>query len=584
MAGRPGGQLSWIGLGRIGLACTVLAVLLIVAVAALGPSVLEPALPGRPGQPPWSLAAGPSPYLVVCLAAGAIAAGTAGLALTLSALSRGWRVRPGLVLGAGIGAACVLALLPPFGSSDQLSYAAYGQLVITGHNPYTTTPAMLAGLGDPVGAAVADWRNSPSVYGPLATAAQALAASGGGGSVRLIVFWLSVFNVLAFAATGLVLHWLGRGDRAAQLRSALLWTANPLLLLALVAGAHVDAQAIAPAVAGVALAAGCLRRISAGGQPRWQLPLIALAGLLIGLGFAIKITAALAGAGLAIGATLAWRRHAASTAGAGRDRRPVGAGGTGGEGLPGGAGGGGGTGGEGLPGGAGGAGGGGGTGGAGLPVGAGGGLPRGGAGRLVAVLGALAAGFGVALAVSLVPWGAGEFGPAFRAASLTSIGSPWRWVRSALRLAIGEAGAETAVRAGALLLAVVLLVLLLRYLATSGDRLVGDRLAAGDLPAASAFAIVFAWLLAWPYVLPWYDGLAWALIAMLPASRLDWLLLARTTALAAGYLPARGVALPAGLRWLETVVRTAITPAALLALLVVTAAWSRRRTRRMIPA
>jgi hypothetical protein len=41
-----------------------------------------------------------------------------------------------------------------------------------------------------------------------------------------------------------------------------------------------------------------------------------------------------------------------------------------------------------------------------------------------------------------------------------------------------------------------------------------------------------------------------------------------TTALAVGYLPARGVALPAGLGWLETVVRTALTPAALLIILV----------------
>jgi hypothetical protein len=85
--------------------------------------------------------------------------------------------------------------------------------------------------------------------------------------------------------------------------------------------------------------------------------------------------------------------------------------------------------------------------------------------------------------------------------------------------------------------------------------------------------VVFAWLLAWPYVLPWYDGLGWALLALLPASRLDWLVLARTAALAIGYLPARGIVLPGGLRWLETVVRTAITPAMLLAVLAATVIW-----------
>ena len=48
----------------------------------------------------------------------------------------------------------------------------------------------------------------------------------------------------------------------------------------------------------------------------------------------------------------------------------------------------------------------------------------------------------------------------------------------------------------------------------------------------------------------------------------DWLVLARTAALAFGYLPARGIALPSGLGWLRSVVRTGVTPAALLAVAV----------------
>jgi len=133
-----------------------------------------------------------------------------------------------------------LTLVPPFGSSDHLSYAAYGRMLVTGHNPYTTTPAALARLGDPVARAVQDWRTSPSDYGSLATGGQALASLIGGTSVRLTVFVLSLLNVIAFAVTGLLLHRLTRGDRARQLRAALLWAANPLLLQVLVAGAHVD--------------------------------------------------------------------------------------------------------------------------------------------------------------------------------------------------------------------------------------------------------------------------------------------------------------------------------------------------------
>jgi hypothetical protein len=54
------------------------------------------------------------------------------------------------------------------------------------------------------------------------------------------------------------------------------------------------------------------------------------------------------------------------------------------------------------------------------------------------------------------------------------------------------------------------------------------------------------------------------------ASSLDWLLLARTAALAVGYLPARvaGVVMPPGLGWLQSVVRTGVTPAVLAIVIV----------------
>ena len=145
---------------------------------------------------------------------------------------------------AGLVAATALALVPPFGSADHLSYAAYGRMVTTGHNPYTTTPAALARLGDPVARAVQDWRHSPSVYGSLATGLQALASWIGGTSARLTVFVLSLLNLAAFGGTALLLHRLTRGNRARQLRAALLWAANPLLLQVLMAGAHVDSQAV----------------------------------------------------------------------------------------------------------------------------------------------------------------------------------------------------------------------------------------------------------------------------------------------------------------------------------------------------
>ncbi|HEU5419565.1 MAG TPA: polyprenol phosphomannose-dependent alpha 1,6 mannosyltransferase MptB [Streptosporangiaceae bacterium] len=545
--------------GRAGLAASGLSVALTLAIAVVGPSLVEPALPGRPGTPPWFFAAHPSPYLVVALTALAIAAGATGLGLTIGASRRGWQVSPLLLLGAGIVVAVVLALIPPFGSGDHLSYAAYGRMAATGHDPYTTTPAELARLGDPIARAVGQWRDSPSVYGALASGGQALASLIGGTSVRLTVFVISLQNVLAFCVTGLLLHGLARGDRRRQLRAAVLWTANPLLLQVLVAGAHVDSQAIVFVVAALAAFGWAVRsgsdRAGAGGTGadgsggRASLARLAggaaVAGALVGLGFAIKVTMALAGTGLALACLLAWRvarrEPAAGSAGA-----------------------------------------------------------AGAAGRgwrePVAALAGLAAGFAVTAGASLAAWGLHALSPAAQAGSQVSIGSPWRAVRSLVRLAgLSEAAAEDAVKFAAVALGVVLLILMLaaimrtarrpgaipagaRAAAAQGSASAGPdvaaqpgwsyRAVAGALAGSVVAAAALAWLFAWPYVLPWYDGLGWALLVLLPASRLDWLMLARTTALAFGYLTATGAPLPSGLGWLETVVRTGVTPVILLACVV----------------
>lgn len=523
----PGGRA--VLAGRAGLAATSASVATTFAVAVAGPSVMEPALPGRPGQPPWALSLHPSAYLAVALTAAALAAGAAGLGCCLYAARRGWAVSPGVILGAGLIAATAIALAPPFGSSDHLSYAAYGRMVATGHDPYTTTPAMLARLGDPVARAVQDWRESPSVYGSLATGGQALASLAGGTSVRLTVFVLSLVNLAAFAGTGLLLHRLTRGSRPRQLRAALLWTFNPLLLQALVAGGHADSQALVFAVAAVTLFSFISPNAAGRPPPRRSLGLATLAGVAAGLAFSVKLSMALIVVGLLIAAGLAW-------------------------------------------------------------------WPRDRGGRHPWLLGGgLVTGFAVTAAAGFVPWGIESLGPALRAGSYVSIGSPWRPVRSALRLLIGEQSADNLVKAGAIVLAVGLLALLGRpLLALAGRRggagEPGSGLGARDwadpavLVPASVLAVGLAWLFAWPYVLPWYDGLAWALLAMLPWlpspwAALDWLVLARGAALAAGYLPARGITMPAGLGWLRSVVRTGVTPLILLCVIVVLVMllWPRER-------
>ena len=516
-----------------------------LAVAAAGPSVMEPALPGPPGEPPWSLGLHPSGYLVVALTAAGLVLGVLGLVLVLRATRRGWSVPAGAVLAAGLLAAAVLTLLPPFGSSDHLSYAAYGRMLVTGHNPYTTTPAQLAALGDPVARAVQDWSTSPSVYGPLATAVQALASLAGGTSVRLTVFVLGVANLAAFAVTALLLHRSLRGRPDRQLRAALLWAANPLLLQVLVAGAHVDSQAVVFTVAAVAMMmSGPRDRAEAGTGPGPRPVLLAtLAGVLVGLGFAVKVTIALTGLGLALALVLPVARQAAGRAERWRSAWP----------------------------------------------------------RLVA----LAAGFGVTAGAAVAIGGPAMLRQSSRASGMVSIGSPWRVFRTVVEFGVHGAAATDIVKYGAVLLAVVLAVLLIRGLppllapdvapiekralqgtwrrrngadpgradpGRADPGLADAGRADGGLAAAwITFALALAWLFAWPYVLPWYDALGWALLPLVPlaavpaADALVWLLVARTAALGFGYLPARAtdVTMPAGLGWLQPVLRHGVTPAVL---------------------
>jgi len=501
----PAGRAGSAGLIAVGVsvACTF-------AVAVAGPSVMEPALPGRPGQPPWALGLRPSPYLTIGLTAAGLAAGVLGMVLALRAARRGWSVPARAVLAAGLLAAAALTLVPPFGSSDHLSYAAYGRMLVTGHNPYTTTPAQLAALGDPVARAVQDWRGTPSVYGPLATAIQALASLAGGTSVRLTVFVLGLANLAAFAGTALLLHRMTRDDPGRQLRAALLWAANPLLLQVLVAGAHVDGQAV---VFGVAAVAVMSPAIAGARSPDRMLGPAAIAGVLVGLGFAVKVTIALAGLGLALALGYGcWRRS-----------RPW-------RGLW-------------LP------------------------------------LAALGTGFSVTAGAALAIGGSAMLRQSSQASDMVSIGSPWRVLRSVIHLAVTGTAATDIVKAGAVALAVLLAVLLIRGLA--GPRAPGEAgrepgaVADPGRPAVIVFALALAWLFAWPYVLPWYDALGWALLPLIPvaagqaagrvAESLGWLLLARTAALGFGYLPARqaDAPLPPGLGWLQPVVRHGVTPAVL---------------------
>ena len=273
------------------------------------------------------------------------------------------------------------------------------------------------------------WDRYVSVYGPLATMEQFVAAKLGGASAARITFWLKLWDSAAFAAVALVLDRLLRHRPAQRLRAHLLWTVNPLLLWDLVAAGHLDVLAVM---------AGLLGLLVLGEQHAAARPVpgaVVAAGALLGIAADIKIDYVLFG----LGAAWALRRS----------------------------------------------------------------------------LSALALAGAAALAV-LVPSYAYFGTPAIRA----------------LLSRRNQSSADNFYR-----------VFLARLASQPGDdrrrpgRRRGHPGPAGLPPGAvtrpairPAVALCAAWLFLWPYQLPWYDAMIICVLVLYPASRLDWLVLARLTA------------------------------------------------------
>jgi hypothetical protein len=531
------------GHGRAGLGLVGASIGLFGTVALLGPSAEEPGPAGS--GPPFALSVHPAAGLVVGLVAAGIVLGAAGAGLCLYAMRTGWRCSARALLIAGLLVTVAFALMPPVGSADHLNYAAYGRMTVLGHDPYVSHADQFR--HDPVIGAVQEWTGTPSVYGPIVTAQQALASWIGGTSVRLTVFALSVTNALAFAAVGLLLHFRTKDP----LRAAVLWTLNPLLLFHLVSGAHNDAIGVAAAVAGLTLLT--TGRASAGRM--------LAAGTLTGAAFSIKYPAALVGGGLV------WE-----------SRRRV--------------------------------------------------------SYLVALFGgagavALAAfalgGFhavrtvrGASKMVSLSsPWHLVDRAVPHQRTLIQAgvvvmmLGLLWVLLRglpgrSAMR-SPGRPAPSDSARSGALGLGRA------EVSDTSGTSGPGGAEPAeggrserpepaeggrserpepsgsvgpvgfaasvgsggdgrsGDAAVRVAAALVLAWLFATQYSLPWYDGLGWAMLAMIVSSGVDWVLLAHTTVMSLAYLPARRadvIGMPHDLLFLEHTVRPDVVPIVLAGVVV----------------
>ncbi|GAC1363213.1 MAG: hypothetical protein NVSMB32_04520 [Actinomycetota bacterium] len=459
----------------------VLAFALAVLTAILGPSAAV--VPLRTGSFPPGFSLHPAAWLVTALLGSCVVASVGATWAAWAALRAGWAPSPRRLLAGGLLGMGVLMFLPPVAGADVLSYAAYGHMAARGQDPYTVRPDHLP--GDPFARAVEDpWRSTPSVYGPLASAEQRLLVGLAGNNLRRAVGLLDLVNGLAFGVAAWLLFVLAGPDDGRRRRAVLSFALNPILVLVVVAEAHIDALVVLAVVGALAL----VRRS----------PLAA--GIVGGLGVLIKLTAGLPLAGWAW--YLRWSPAARPGLG-GRAQVPGGR-------------------------------------------------------RLIG----LAGGAGAVVVAGYATVGLHALNQARRASSFVSVGTPWRPVRAGIQALAGHHVASLAVSVGAALLAVWLAVVLGRSLPAVGAESDGDAAPA----ARAALVVVLAWTLAAPYVLGWYDAVPWALLALLPVSRHHKILLVHTGMLALAYLPGRVVPLPAVLSGLTTVVRSAVSPAVLAAL------------------
>ena len=242
---------------RFALFGVVAATALTLLVGFLGPSAVTLTLGPRESYlPPWYLPTGmvkPDEWFVSLLIWAAILLGALGLWVGMRALADGWKPKFKKIFALGTVLSLLTVCVPPMTSADVLMYAAYGRLQAIGRDPYDITPAeVFRGQFDPVLRwTERPWQDTPSVYGPITSWTQLTANRLGGENMHDIVFWLQLFSVVPFILACAGVLFLARGDARRQGRVALLTIANPLLIWAVVAGAHNDSLAVMFAVGGL---------------------------------------------------------------------------------------------------------------------------------------------------------------------------------------------------------------------------------------------------------------------------------------------------------------------------------------------
>ena len=296
-------EAPWSTNGHLGFWLIVASCLTTILIAALGPSVVTLDVgPAGSLLPPWFIPADVgrqiglplSEWVLVPALYAGLTAGALGLWISWRAIATGWRPRIHRMFYLGVGLNLLTACVPPLTSADVLMYAAYGRLQRLGINPYDITPAgIFRQAYDPVLVwTERPWQDTPSVYGPIASGSQWLANVLGGDSMHDVVFWLQMLAVIPFIAICAIMIKLAHGNPALQTRSVLFTIMNPLLIWAVVAGAHNEALTLVFAIC----ALWFVRRNAF------------VTGIFIGLAGAVKVSLVFYGLALLWGYRHDWRK------------------------------------------------------------------------------------------------------------------------------------------------------------------------------------------------------------------------------------------------------------------------------------
>lgn len=184
-----------------------------------------------------------------------------------------------------------LPLLPalPVFSADSWSYLAQGQMLLGTHDPYVDGPG--AAGGSFAAFVHADWRYTPTPYGPLQLGLTHLLATATADAPWLGIVGLRLLTCAALALGAWALAALARQFGTDAGFALWLGMANPLVLVHLVCGLHNDALALALVLAALVPA---LRAARPGLSPSRVSGLLLASGLVFGAAVAVKVTAVIA--------------------------------------------------------------------------------------------------------------------------------------------------------------------------------------------------------------------------------------------------------------------------------------------------